>query len=137
MEEWGRRSPPPQALILQFCLDDVHEPNCISQKVTIPPFGTVSIHGNMGVQGHCMWVHVLAKPAQGPQLPASMALTATYGEVHPGSSQVPISLRNLSAQPIEVPAKAIVGKVAPANQIPPAVLPTEASGGPTHGPQKG
>ena len=32
-----------------------------------------------------------------PQLPASMAPTASYGELYPGSSLVPICLRNLSA----------------------------------------
>ena len=63
--------------------------------------------------------------------------TATYGELHPGSCRVPICLRNLSAHPIEVPAKAIVGWVTPANQVPPVVLPMEASGGSSHGSKKG
>ena len=120
-----------------FCLDDVWGTVHTIQKVTIPPFGTVSIHGHTGVWGHCMWVHMLAEPAWGPQLPASVVPTATYGELHPGSSRVPICLRNLSAHPIEVRAKAIVGQVTPANQVPPAVLPMEASGAFTHGPQKG
>ena len=66
-----------------------------------------------------------------------MVLTATYEELHPGSSQVSICLRNLSAHPIEVPAKMTVGKVALANWIPPVVLPMETSGSSTHGPQKG
>ena len=35
-------------------------------KVTIPPFGTVSVHGNTSIRGHCMWVHVLAEPMPGP-----------------------------------------------------------------------
>ena len=69
-----------------FCLDDVQGPICTTQKVTIPPFGTVSMHGNMGVWGHCMWVHMLAEPTLGPQLPASMVPAATYRELHPGSS---------------------------------------------------
>ena len=63
--------------------------------------------------------------------------TATYGELHPGSSWVPICLRNMSAHPIEVPTQAIVGKVTPANQVPLVVLPTEVSGGAACDPQKG
>ena len=99
-----------------FCLDGVWGPVCTTQKVPIPPFGTVSIHSNTGVQGHYMWVHMLAKPTQGPQSPVSMVPTATYGELHLGSSCIPICLRNLSAQPTEVSTRVIIGKVTPANQ---------------------
>ena len=34
-----------------FCLDDVWGPVHTTQKVTIPPFGTISIHGNTSVWG--------------------------------------------------------------------------------------
>ena len=43
-----------------FYQDDVWGPVHTTQKVTIPPFGPVSIHGNTDVQGHFMQVHVLA-----------------------------------------------------------------------------
>ena len=69
-----------------------------------------------------MWVHVLGEPAQGAQLPIYMIPTATYGELHLGSSQVPICLKNLSAHAIEVPTKVIVSKIILANEIPPVVL---------------
>ena len=46
-----------------FCLDGVWAPVHTTQKVTIPPFGTISIHGNTGVWGHHMQVHVLAELA--------------------------------------------------------------------------
>ena len=42
-----------------------------------------------------------------------------YGELHPGSFQVPTCLRNLSAHPIMISAKIVIGKVAPANLVPP------------------
>ena len=42
----------------------------------------------------------------------------------------------MSAHPIEVPAKAIVGQVAPANQVPPMALPIEALGRSTNDSQK-
>ena len=46
-----------------FCLDDVQGPGHTTQNVTIPPFGTISIHHNTGVWGHCMWVSMLSEPA--------------------------------------------------------------------------
>ena len=46
-----------------FCLDDVWGPVHTTQKLTIPLFGTVSLHGHTGVWGHCMQVHMLAEPA--------------------------------------------------------------------------
>ena len=59
--------------------------------------------------------------ALGPQLPAAVVPTATCGELHPGSSRVPVCLHNLSTRAIEIPTKAMVGQVVPANQVPPVV----------------
>ena len=70
-------------------------------------------------------------------MPASMTLTATYGELHPGSSSVPICLKNPSAHSIEVSAKNIVSKGAMANQVLPVFLQTETLGESTCSPQKG
>ena len=77
-------------------LDGVKGAVHTTQKVTIPPFQTLTLKGNVGVKGHCMKVHVLMEPALGPQLPAAVVPIATYGELHPGSSRVPICLRNMS-----------------------------------------
>ena len=71
-----------------------------------------------------MWVHVLMEPMLGPQLPAEVVPTATYGELHPGSSRVLFCLCNLSTHAVEIPTKAVIGQVDPANQIPPVVHPT-------------
>ena len=68
--------------VKEFCLDDVWSPVHTTWRVTIPPFGTVSIHGNTGVRGHCMWVHILVEPTPGPQLPTSVVPTVTYRELH-------------------------------------------------------
>ena len=94
---------------------------CTTQKVTIPPFHTVNVRANASVKGHCMKVHVLTEPALGPQLPAAVVPIATYRELHPGSSRVPVCLHNLSTHATEIPAKTVVGQVIPANQIPPVV----------------
>ena len=63
----------------------------------------------------------------GPQLLTAVVLTATYGELHPGSSRVPICLHNLSAHTIEIPTRAMVGHVAPANHVPLVVQPTRTT----------
>ena len=54
-----------------------------------------------------------------------------------GVLQVPICLHNLTTHSIEIPTKAVVGQVAPANQMPPVVLPTRTSGESNPKPQKG
>ena len=113
--------------VQKFSLNDVKGHICTTQKVTIPPFSTVSVHANTSVKGHCMWVPVLMKLKLGPQLPAAGVLTATYGELHPGSSRVLICLCNLSTHAMEVPAKVVVGQVVSANQVPPVVHPTRTT----------
>ena len=102
-------------------LDGVKGAVCTTQKVTIPPFQTMTVKGNAGVKGHCMKVHVLKEPALDPQLPAVVVPIVTYGELHPGSSRVPICLHNMSARAMEILAKTMVGQVMPANQVPPVV----------------
>ena len=81
--------------VQKFSLDNVKGSFCTTQKVTIPPFSTVSVHANTSVKGHCMWAHVFMELMLGPQLPAAVVLTVTYGELHPGSSKVPICLVQL------------------------------------------
>ena len=83
-----------------------------------------------------MWVHVLAEPAHGPQLPVSTVPTAMYGELHASYSQVPICLRNLSVHPIVISTKVITGKVTPANQVPLVALPMGTLGESAHSLQK-
>ena len=109
--------------VQKFSLNDVKGPVHTAQKITIPPFGTVNVQASTSVKGHSMWVHVLTEPMQGAQLPATVVPTATCGELHPGSSRVPVCLCNLSAHVVEIPTKAMVGQVIPANQVPLVVHP--------------
>ena len=74
-----------------------------------------------------MQVHVLMELVLSPQLPAAVVPTVTYGELCPGSSRVPVCLHNLSTHAVEVPAKAMVGQVVPANQVPLVVHPTRTA----------
>ena len=107
--------------VWKFSPDDVKGLVCTTQKVTILPFSTANVYTSTSVKGHCMQVHVLMEQMPGPQLPAAVVPTVTYGKLHPGSSRVPICLYNLSAHTVEIPAKVMVGQVVPANQVPPVV----------------
>ena len=80
-----------------------------------------------------MQVHVLAKSAWGPQLPTSIVLATTYGELNPGSSQVQIDPWNLSAHPMVVPVKVVV-RVILANHVPLVAIPMGTSEESAHGP---
>ena len=80
-----------------------------------------------GQKGHCMWVHVLMELMPGLQFPTAVVTMVTYGELHLRSSRVPICLCNLSTCSMEIPAKTVVGQVAPANQVPLVGLPTRTS----------
>ena len=84
-----------------------------------------------------MQVHVLMEPALSPQLPAAVVSAATYGELHPGSSRVPVCLCNLSTCAIKLPAKTIIGQIVPANQVPPVVHPTRTAAETKYPAQKG
>ena len=103
----------------------------------MPPFGTVSVHGNTSVMGHCMQVHVLTESMLDPQLTTAVGMTTTYGELYLGSSWVPICLHNLSTHSIKIPTKTVVGKVIPANQVPQMVLLIGTLGESISNPQNG
>ena len=118
-------------------LDGVKGAVHTTQKVTIPPFHMVNVRANASVKGHCMKVHVLTEPALSPQLPAAVVPIATYGELHPGSSRVPVCLHNLSTHAMEIPAKTVVGQVIPANQVPLVVHPTRTAKETTNKASKG
>ena len=79
-----------------------------------------------------MQLHVLMEPALGPQLPAVVVPTAPYGELHPGSSRVPVFLHNLSPHAVDVPTKTVIGQLVPSNQVPSVVHPTRTSAETNH-----
>ena len=83
-----------------------------------------------------MLVHVLAETSMRTPIASLCGSNCYLWGVAPGVPRVLICLRNLRAHPIEVPAQAIVDQVTPAYQVPPVVLPMEASGGSACGSQK-
>ena len=84
-----------------------------------------------------MQVHVVMELTSGPQLPMAAVQMVTYRELHLGSSRIPICLWNLSTHTMEIPAKAVIGQVALANQVPLVVLLSRTSEESNHKPQKG
>ena len=84
-----------------------------------------------------MQIHVLTELALGPQLPSAVVSTATCGELHPGSSRVPVCLHNLSTHAMKVPTKTIIGQIVPANQIPLVVHLTRTAAETKYPAQKG
>ena len=62
---------PPTLPHLRKSLWMVSKGMSIPHRVTISLFGTVNIHGNTDIWEHCMCVHMLAEPGQGPQVPPS------------------------------------------------------------------
>ena len=73
----------------------------------------------------------------GPQLPAAVVPTATYAELHPGSSRVPVCVYNLSTCAMDVPAKTVIGQIVSANQVPLVVHPMRTATETKHPAQKG
>ena len=84
-----------------------------------------------------MQVDVQTELVLGPQLPAVVVPTATYGELYPGSSRVPVCLHNLSACAMDVPTKMVIGQIVPANQVPLVVHPTRTATETKYPAQKG
>ena len=123
--------------VQKFQLNDIKGSVFPTQKVTIPPFSTINIWANTSVKGHYMGVYVLMEPVLGPQLPTAVVPAATYGELHPGSSRVPVCLCNLSTCAIEVPTKMVVGQIVPANQVYLVVHPTRTATDTKYPAQKG
>ena len=118
----------------EFSLDNVQGQVRTTWRITIPPFGTINIHGNTDIQGNCMWIHMLAET--GPPAACFCGSDCYIWGLHPGSSHVPNYLRNLHANHIIIPIKVVVGKVTAAHWVALMALPTEAIGEPTHDPWK-
>ena len=78
------------------------------------------------------------EPVPGPQLPATVVLMVTYGELHPRSSRVPICLCNLSSHTMGYSHKCSwLDRLSHANQVPLVVHPTRTPEESNPEPQKG
>ena len=80
-----------------------------TKPVTLPPFSTTVVKGNTKFKSHDMRLNLIAESPNGTQLPSGIQCTPTYCTMEPGSSWVSVGLRNLSARPITIPSRSVVG----------------------------
>ena len=80
-----------------------------TKPVTLPPFSTTVVKGNTKFKSHGMRLNLIAESPNGTQLPSGIQCTPTYCTMEPGSSRVSVGLRNLSARPITIPSRSVVG----------------------------
>ena len=114
----GYPQPPLIPLCQRVFLDQIKGHIWTTWRITISPSLAVSVHSQTVVQRHCIWVHMLAELVWDSQWPASSVSITLYRQLHPGSSQVLIYLRNLSTHSSMIPIKVITGRVVPAYQVP-------------------
>ena len=72
-----------------------------------------------------MKLNLIAEPYINSQLPSNIQCTPTYCTLEPGSNQVTVGLRNISARKITVPSKTIICQIQLANMIPPMKTATD------------
>ena len=63
-----------------------------------------------------MWVHVLTELVPGPQFPAAVVPTVTYGELIQVFQGTYLSVQ-LEQHTMQIPTKPVAGQVAPTNQV--------------------
>ena len=113
--------------LLQLPHTDSKEDRGVGKEGTPSPSSDATVS-----RGFC-WDEV-----QGPSIPLRRLLFPCLGLLISMAIQVSRETAcGFTCLLSKVPAKAIVGKITPANQVPLVVLLMEASGGSTHGPQKG
>ena len=80
-----------------------------TKPVTLPPFSTTVVKGNTKFKSHGMRLNLIVDSHDGTQLPSGIQCTPSYCTMEPGSSRVSVGLRNLSARPITIPSRSVVG----------------------------
>ena len=105
-------------------LTDLDELVLLKNKVTIPAFESSILHcctHRMMMMGYKLHVMTQATyPEDRANLPNGVYVVKTYTELHDGSRNVSVVLRNLMGKPVHLPAGRPVGWVVAANAIPDA-----------------
>ena len=105
-----------------FSLDRIEGTVKLTKTVEIPPFSTIQVHVIMEVKGHDKRINLVAKPKNDGCNPSVVAVPS-YANLKPGSSNVNMSLRNLTSRSITVKTKSVVAQVAAANVVLPMLVP--------------
>ena len=95
----------------------------LKNKATIPAFESIILHCRtrrtmMGYKLHVMTQ--ASYPEDRANLPNGVYIVKTYTELHDGSRNVSVVLRNLTGKPVHLPAGRPVARVVAANAIPDA-----------------
>ena len=69
-----------------------------TKPITLPPFSTTVVHGHTKLKGHGLKLNLTAEPIKNSQLSSNIQCTPTYCTLEPGSNQVTVGLRNISAR---------------------------------------
>ena len=103
---------------------DLDELVLLKNKATIPTFESIILHCRtrrtmmMGYKLHVMTQ--VTYPEDRANLPNGVYVVKTYTELHDGSRNVSVVLRNLTGKPVHLPAGRPVAQVVAANAIPDA-----------------
>ena len=103
---------------------DLDETVSLTSKCTLPPFESVVMHSR--TQQTMMMDQRLNIMTQAPYpddmaaLPNGIYITRTYTDMKPGSRQVSVIIRNMTARPIHLPQGKIVARVMASNAVPDA-----------------
>ena len=103
---------------------DLDELVLLKNKATIPAFESIILHCRtrrtmmMGYKLHVMTQ--ASYPEDWANLPNGVYVVKTYTELHDGSCNVSVVLRNLTGKPVHLPAGRPVAWVVAANVIPDA-----------------
>ena len=108
---------------------DLDELVLLKNKVTIPAFESIILHCRthrtmmMGYKLHMMTQATYLEDRA--SLPNGVNMVKTYTELHDGSCNVSVVLRNLTGKPVHFPAGRPVGRVVAVNAIPDATPSSE------------
>ena len=94
----------------------------VTKSVVIKPFQTVHVSSLTECSQHFKRVNVVVESDPKREYGAAIPING-YTMLRPGSSRVPIGIRNISCQCVTILAKTVIAKVAAANVLPHSYAP--------------
>ena len=106
-----------------FPLSKVKGKVIASRKIILGAFETQRLKGVCAVREHRKRVNVVTEPTWTSGAVRDVEVINAYGFLKPGSSRVPVVIKNLSAQTITIRKGDAIAEVAPANVVPAMLAP--------------
>ena len=94
-----------------------------SRKITLGAFETQRLKGLCSVREHRKRVNVITEPTLASGAVRDVEVINVYGFLKPGSSRVPVVIKNLSARTVTIRKGDTIAEVAPANVVPAMLAP--------------